>query len=86
LLDEAYKLARQLTEGRSPVSVALIRQMLWRNSAQTHPLEAHRIESLGVFYTSIGDGKEGVQAFLDKRAPQFTGQASQMPPFYPWWK
>jgi len=86
LLEEAYKLARRYTEHRSPVSLALIRQMTWRNSAQPHPIEAHRIESLGVFYTSISDGKEGVQAFLDKRAPQFTGKASQMPSMYPWWR
>ena len=86
LLAEAYKLARRYTESRSPVSLALIRQMTWRNSAEPHPVEAHRIESLGVFYTSIGDGKEGVQAFLDKRAPQFAGKASQMPPIYPWWR
>jgi enoyl-CoA hydratase/carnithine racemase len=86
LLEEAHKLAHRFTDHRSPVSVALIRQMLWRNSAQPHPLEAHRIESLGVFYTSIADGKEGVQAFLGKRMPQFSDKASQMPSFYPWWR
>jgi enoyl-CoA hydratase/carnithine racemase len=86
LLEEAYKLARRYTENRSPVSLAMIRQMTWRNSAQDHPIEAHRIESLGVFYTSISDGQEGVRAFLDKRVPQFTGKASQMPPIYPWWR
>ena len=86
LLDEAYKLARKFTEHRSSVAVALTRQMLWRNSAQTHPLEAHRIESLAVFYTSLTDGKEGVRAFLEKRPPQFASRASEMPPFYPWWQ
>jgi len=86
LLPEAYKLARKFTESRSPVATALTRQMLYRNSAQSHPLEAHRVDSLAMFYASIGDGKEGVQSFLEKRAPHFTGKASQMPPFYPWWQ
>src|SRR5262249_49617604 len=58
LLDAAYALARRFTHARSPVSIALIRQMLLRNGAAVHPLEAHRVESLGVFYTSIGDGQE----------------------------
>jgi 1,4-dihydroxy-2-naphthoyl-CoA synthase len=47
-------------------------------------MEAHRVDSLAMFYTSIGDGKEGVAAFLDKRDPDFTARASAMPPFYPW--
>jgi enoyl-CoA hydratase/carnithine racemase len=85
LLDEAYKLARKFTENRSPVSTAFIRQMLWRNSALPSPLEAHRIDSLAVFYTQLTDGKEGIRAFLDKRAPEFAGKASRMPPIYPWW-
>ena len=86
LLAEAYKLAHKFCDNRSPVATAIMRQMLYRNSAQPHPLEAHRVDSLGMFYTSIGDGKEGVRSFLEKRDPQYGGKASQMPPFYPWWE
>ncbi|MFB8370991.1 crotonase/enoyl-CoA hydratase family protein [Pseudarthrobacter sp. NPDC055928] len=85
LLPAAYDLARRYTRGRSPVSVALTRQMLYRNAALASPLEASRIESLAMFYTSIGDGKEGVAAFLEKRTPRFTESTNEMPPFYPWW-
>ncbi len=86
LLEEAKALARKFTENRSPVAIALTRQMLYRNSAQAHPLEAHRIDSLGMFYTSIGDGEEGVQAFLEKRPAEFKARASaDMPPFYDEW-
>jgi enoyl-CoA hydratase/carnithine racemase len=84
LLDEARALARKFIDNRSPVATALIRQMLYRNSAQPHPLEAHRVDSLAMFYTSVGDGKEGVAAFREKRDPAFQGKASEMPPFYPW--
>jgi hypothetical protein len=34
----------------------------------------------------VGDGKEGVQAFLDKRPARFASKASEMPTFYPWWE
>lgn len=86
VLAQARAQALRFSQGRSPVSVALIRQMLWRNSAASHPLEAHKVESLGIWHTSLGDGKEGVRAFREKRPPRFTSRASAMPDFYPWWK
>jgi len=86
LVEEACVFARSLVTDRSPVSVALIRQMTQRNSAQPDPRAAHDIDSLAMFYTSIGDGKEGVAAFLEKRKPLFTARASAMPPFHPWQK
>lgn len=82
---EAAKLARSFIDDKSPVSAALIRQMVYRNSAQPDPVCAHKIESLAMFHTSLADGKEGVAAFLERRAPRFQGKASELPEFYPWW-
>ncbi|MEP6557182.1 MAG: crotonase/enoyl-CoA hydratase family protein [Burkholderiales bacterium] len=85
VLAKAQAFARSLVTDRSPVSVALIRQMMWRNSAAPDPVQAHRVDSLAMYYTSIGDGKEGVASFLEKRVPNFQQKASAMPDFYPWW-
>lgn len=85
LLPAARALVDRWTKGRSPVATALARQMLRRNSAYEHPVEAHRVDSLAMFATSMGDGKEGVAAFREKRDPQFRGQASRMPDFYTEW-
>ena len=83
LLPAAYALADRYTKNRSPVGVALTRQMVYRNSAQEHPVEAHKVDSLAMFYASIGDGKEGVAAFLEKRDPDFTSKASELPRVFP---
>lgn len=83
LVADAVALAHKFIDNRSPVAVAYARQMMLRNPALPHPEDAHRIDSLAMFYTSIGDGKEGVQAFRDKRDPVFEGKASAMP-FWPW--
>ena len=87
LLPAARELAREIADNTSAVSVALIRQMLWRMLGADHPRAAHRVDSLGMWYTGRSpDAREGIAAFLDKRAAHFTGQPSKdMPPFYPWW-
>lgn len=85
LLEEAYVIAHKIAS-HSPVAITLTRQMMYRNSTAQHPIEAHKVDSLAIYYASIGDGKEGVQSFLEKRNPQFTKKSScDMPDFYPWW-
>ena len=87
LLPEALKLAHKYVDATSAVSIGLIRQSLYRESAQPHPMGAHRAESLNMFYTSLGDGKEGVNAFLEKRDPVLAASVrDDMPPTYPWWQ
>ncbi|MGN6253290.1 MAG: crotonase/enoyl-CoA hydratase family protein [Marmoricola sp.] len=83
LVPAAQELARRFVVGRSPVALALAKQLLYRNSAQPHPVDAHRADSLAMWHTSVADGKEGVAAFREKRAPQFTGRASALPRIYP---
>ena len=88
LLDEAYKIAKDIATNSAPVSVALTRQMLWRMLGADHPMEAHKIDSRGVYHRGKqADAKEGVMSFLEKRDANFTDSAGQdMPEFYPWWE
>jgi enoyl-CoA hydratase/carnithine racemase len=86
LMAAAYKIAKRITQ-HSSVAIALTRQMMYRNAAQPHPIAAHQVDSLAIFYASQNSGKEGVKAFLEKRSPDYKDKAStDMPPFYPWWE
>jgi len=87
LLARAYELAAEIRDNTAPVSIALIRQMMWRLSATDHPMEAHKIDSRGIYSRGAsGDVKEGVVAFLEKRKANFPDIVSKnMPPYYPWW-
>ena len=90
--DELLPAARSIAEGiasnAAPVSVALTRQMLWRSLGMAHPMEAHRIESRGIYTRArAADVEEGVNSFLQKRPPHFPDRIStDMPGFFPWWK
>jgi enoyl-CoA hydratase/carnithine racemase len=87
LLPAAYAIARDIADNTAPVSVALIRQMMWRMLGADHPMEAHKIDSRGVYYRGQqADATEGVLSFLEKRPAVFTDKPStDMPEFYPWW-
>ena len=88
LLPAARELAREWTKATSSVSVALTRQMMWKMLGADHPIEAHKIDSRGMYAMGISeDCKEGVTSFLEKRSPKFQMRpSSDMPAFYPWWQ
>ena len=72
LLPAAYELARSFVVGRSPGG-ARAGQLLHRNGAATEPLEAHLSDSLAMFGTSIGDGREGVATSARSASPGSPG-------------
>ncbi len=82
LLPAALELARSFVVGRSPVALALAKQLLYAGTSAASPLEMHRADSLAMWHTSVGDGKEGVAAFREKRDPDFTGRASELPQIF----
>ncbi|MGH7948292.1 MAG: crotonase/enoyl-CoA hydratase family protein [Candidatus Binataceae bacterium] len=88
LMPAARKLAREIADNTSQVSVALTRQMLWKMLAADHPMEAHKIDSRAIhFRGQSADAREGVMSFLEKRAAHYPNIISKdMPPFFPWWQ
>jgi enoyl-CoA hydratase/carnithine racemase len=77
VLDRAIEVAVELTAGTSPVSVAMTRQMMWRMLGAESPEVAHRAESKAIYIRGTSDDvREGVSAFLEKRAPVFPQQVS----------
>jgi enoyl-CoA hydratase/carnithine racemase len=88
LLPVARALAREIAEKTAPVSIALIRQMMWRMLGADDPMEAHKVDSRGIYARGRSDDvKEGVVSFLEKRPAQFKNKISaDMPDYFPWWQ
>ena len=88
LLAAAQVIAREIADNTSAVSVTLIRQMMWKMLGSDHPMEAHKVDSRGIYYCGkSADVKEGVESFLEKRPAEFPLKVSEdMPEFFPWWE
>lgn len=88
LLPAARRLGQEIASNTSSVSVALSRQMLWRNLGTPHPMFAHRSDSRGMVVRGQSqDAYEGISSFLEKRAPLFTDKVSDgLPDIFPDWQ
>jgi len=88
LISRARAIAREIIDNTAPVSIALIRQMMWRGLGMDHPMEAHKVDSRGIYARGASaDVREGVSSFLEKRPAKFPQKVSDgMPPYFPWWE
>ena len=77
VLPEALALARDIAENVAPLSAAFTKRLLWQSFA----LDASQVEAretaLHRVLMAAPDAVEGPVAWLEKRAPRFTGRVSR---------
>ncbi|KAF8250035.1 ClpP/crotonase [Wilcoxina mikolae CBS 423.85] len=86
VLLRAYSIAEKIATQASAVSAYLVKAMLFHTPST--PEETHLLDSrlLGELYNGP-DKQEGVDAFLQKRAPNFTASVEKdLPLNVPWWQ
>lgn len=72
VLPAAIEFGAQMTRDAAPVATALTRRMLWSMLGAADPVDAHVLDSKGIFTLGRGpDAREGVRAFLEKRPARF---------------
>lgn len=81
-LAKAYEIAREIIQHTAATSNSFTRQLLWKMLGETHPYESHLMESKFLHWAGQNaDAHEGIQSFVDKRAPQFPLKATDLPDF-----
>jgi enoyl-CoA hydratase/carnithine racemase len=78
--------AAALTGATSAMAVSVARTMMWRMLAAPDPETAHEVDSLASHWIrTTPDAREGVTAFVEKRAPDFTLRVpSDRPALFDW--
>ena len=77
LLTKAHEIAREIADNTAPVATAITRQLLWRCSGEESPSALYSLDAaINRELGASADVTEGVQAFLDRRAPNFPLRAS----------
>jgi 2-(1,2-epoxy-1,2-dihydrophenyl)acetyl-CoA isomerase len=73
LLDEAWKLARELAQG-APAALANTKRLLWGGIGQGVEAAMPEENTAQAFLAGTADVREGLAAVIEKRAPRFTGK------------
>src|SRR5437870_2001815 len=83
LLATARALASEIARETAPVSVAITKWMLWHMQAELDLVRADDLDARAFWWTGTQpDAREGVRAFLDKRALRWSMRPStDMPDF-----
>ncbi len=78
LLDEAQVLGREIATQTAPVSVAIVKRLLWRQILELDPNKGNALEDELFFWSGKQpDAAEGVSSFLEKRDPQWKMSAAR---------
>lgn len=87
VLAKAMELAREIADNTSAMSVTLNKALLQHGLCEPDPQTAHLVDSRAfIWAATAADATEGIQSFIEKRAPQFKmSPTKDLPDFYPWW-
>jgi enoyl-CoA hydratase/carnithine racemase len=68
----ALALAHDIAENAAPVAVAIIKRLLWEGAASIPAEMKRREDRLFAWIGAQPDAREGVEAFIEKRAPRWS--------------
>ena len=79
VLPAALAWARDVAANAAPASVAISKRLLWEGVADSVPASLRKEEALFDWIRRQPDAVEGVVAFVEKRAPRWKTNASDIP-------